>query len=141
MTDPRALYPEAILDHSRNPRNEGRPSGTTHAHTLSNPLCGDRVTICVAMEDDRATEVGFEVRGCALCIASASMLTEWARGRTRSEIVELRASVEAAVAAEGGATAPPHDVWNALRAFPARVRCATLPWEALTRAIQEDLPD
>jgi len=70
MADPRALYPEAILDHSRQPRNEGAPEGATHAHRLSNPLCGDRVTVSVRLDGDRIVAAGFEARGCALCVAA-----------------------------------------------------------------------
>ena len=135
MTDPRALYPEAVLEHSRAPRNEGPLPNATHQHRLSNPLCGDRVTIAVRLEEDRIEEVRFEARGCALCVAAASMLTEWVMECSRLEVAALQQKLEAAVDPEGGEVDPPFEVWTALRQFPARRRCATLPWEALTSAI------
>lgn len=137
MTDPRALYPEPILDHSKHPRNQGKLANATHSRRLSNPLCGDRITLSVRTEGDVIAEVGFEARGCALCVASASMLTEWIAGRTKAEVRDLKTAIENAVDPDGTETAPPVDVWKALRGFPARKRCATLPWEALAEALEE----
>jgi len=140
MTDPRRLYPEAILEHSRNPRNEGALADATHRHRLSNPLCGDRVTVAARVEGDHIVEARFEARGCALCVASASMLTEWVRGCSIEGIAALRSAVERAVDPSGEAVEPPIQVWTALRDFPARRRCATLPWETLTAALATFVP-
>ncbi|MEN0062595.1 MAG: Fe-S cluster assembly sulfur transfer protein SufU [Myxococcota bacterium] len=135
MTDPRKLYPKEILEHSKDPHHQGKLADATHAHRLSNPLCGDRVTIAVRVVDDQIVEAAFEARGCALCVASASMLTDWVKGRTPSEVELIQASVCQAVDPEGPDVEAPVQVWTALRAFPARKRCATLPWEALAAAL------
>ncbi|MEM6929301.1 MAG: Fe-S cluster assembly sulfur transfer protein SufU [Myxococcota bacterium] len=138
MTDPRALYPEAILDHSRNPRNQGRLGDATHSHRMSNPLCGDRVTIALRLDDERIADVNFEARGCALCVAAASMLTEWVRDRTLDELPDLERAIENAVDPEAESVSGEVAVWEALRGFPARKRCATLPWETLRAALNAD---
>ncbi len=135
MTDPRALYPEPILDHGRHPRNQGPLADATHSGRMSNPLCGDRVTIAARVEGQRIAAVRFQVRGCALCVASASMLTEWVEGCAIGDVADLRDALDHAIDPEGPPVHPPFEVWTALRGFPARRRCATLPWETLQAAL------
>lgn len=135
-----ALYQELILDHYRRPRNRGElPDASVHA-AASNPLCGDAVAVALAFgADDRVRAARFTGQGCSIAQASASMLTELVVGRTRAELTALRARVGALVAGDPAAAADA--TLGDLRAlagvarFPARVKCATLAWEALGRGL------
>ena len=82
------LYQQVILDHSRSPRNFRRLEGASRMARGDNPLCGDKVTIYLAMAGDLITDVAFEGSGCAISKASASLLTESLKGRTRTEVKE-----------------------------------------------------
>lgn len=132
--DPRALYQAVVLEHSRHPRNEGRLEDATHQAKKTNPLCGDRVTVYARVVDGRIEAVRFEARGCAIAKASASLLTEAARGTSPDEARALGAALAAAVKGEEialGALEP----LRAVSSFPSRRRCATLAWETLAAAL------
>jgi nitrogen fixation NifU-like protein len=135
--DPRALYQAQILEHSKNPRHEGPLEGATHEATKINPLCGDRITLRLTVRDGRIEEAKFEARGCAIAIASASMLTEIVAGSSPAEASSHAARLMALV--KEGAEPQPTDgdltVLAGVRSFPSRKRCATLAWEALTEAV------
>ena len=134
--DPRDLYREHILEHSKHPRSEGRLEGHTHAHTESNPLCGDRVTVQLVLDGEgRIEDLRFKARGCAISVAAVSMMTEWVRGLGPGELAHLRAQVSDAVPPGGPEVPPPVDALVALRAFPTRERCATLAWDTLLAAL------
>ena len=141
--DPRELYQDIILDHGRHPRNHhalAHPSHFAHGH---NPLCGDRVTVFVELDGDRIKDVSFEGRGCAISTASASLMTEVLKGKTLAEAEALFRQFHAAVTGEDG-TPPPglEDEMERLaplegvRAYPARVKCATLAWHAFEAALK-----
>ncbi|HZS83038.1 MAG TPA: SUF system NifU family Fe-S cluster assembly protein [Stellaceae bacterium] len=144
MMDLRELYQDIILDHSRHPRNAraiAQPSHFAHGH---NPLCGDRVTIYLALEGDRIADVSFEGRGCAISTASASLMTEILKGKSIAEAETLFRSFHAKVTG-GEAPAAPESLEDDLdrlepltgvKAFPVRVKCATLPWHALEAALK-----
>jgi nitrogen fixation NifU-like protein len=87
--DLRDLYQEVILDHSRDPRNFGAPERANRSARGDNPLCGDRVAVHIRIEDGVVQEVGFEGRGCAISMASASLMTEAVKGKTEAEAREL----------------------------------------------------
>jgi len=132
-----AIYQELILDHYRRPRNKGLvDAADAHTAERRNPLCGDEVTLALALDDDgRVRDVRFAGRGCSISQASASMLTEAVRGKTRAEAEALLARFSAMVHGDAEAAADP--ALGELRAlsgvarFPARIRCATLAWSAL----------
>ena len=134
-----ALYQELILDHYRRPRNRGELPGADAAAALRNPLCGDELGVALALDGDVVREARFAGRGCSLSQASASMMTEIVRGRTRREVRDLDRRFRALVRGEAGAGSD-HGL-GPLRAFagvarlPSRHRCALLPWEALERAL------
>lgn len=136
--DLRDLYQEIILDHSRSPRNSGRlerPSGEAHGN---NPLCGDRITVQVEVQGERVANVRFEARGCAISVASASMMTELLKGK---DVTEARKVFEDFIARVTGSGDDDDgtDELSALmgvRKFPARVKCATLPWHTFDAALQ-----
>lgn len=141
--DAKTLYQQVILDHGNHPRNEGPwPEAGRHA-TGTNPLCGDRVTIHLSEEGGKLA-VRFEARGCLIAKASASLLTEAVKGKTRGEAEEIAGAVEAIVEGRSGAeergTGLGGEV-GALRgaaAFPARRGCVLLAWRTLREVIGQD---
>jgi nitrogen fixation NifU-like protein len=141
MSDMRELYQEVILDHHKHPRNFGRLAGANRHAEGFNPLCGDRVTVYALVEGDVVREVAFDGSGCAICVASASVMTEILRGRTLAEIERLygkfhdvvMSSTDTEVDAE---TLGKLAVFAGVREFPVRVKCATLPWHALRAALK-----
>jgi nitrogen fixation protein NifU and related proteins len=146
MTDAADWYRDVILDHDRHPRNTGRLPDATHVAEGNNPLCGDRLVLGLRLEAGRVCAARCDVQGCAICRASGSMLTEAVTGRGVDEVMALAAAFFAAVS--GPAAAPttgapaspvsalgPLEALSEARRFPNRARCATLPWEALRRAL------
>lgn len=129
------LYRDRVLDHSRNPRNSRRipePDARAEGH---NPLCGDKVAVYLQIEDGRIRDAAFEATGCAISIASASMMTETVRDQS---IAAARAAIHDAEATfAGGVDSPPGELaaLAAVRAYPSRIRCALLPWRTLAAAL------
>ena len=137
-----ALYQELILDHYRRPRHRGTLTDADHTVELRNPLCGDAVTVQVALDGDRVREAAFTGQGCSISQASASMLTGAITGGTISDAQALLARYAAMLR---GDAVPEDDArFNELRAlagvarYPARVRCATIAAEAFERALGVD---
>jgi nitrogen fixation protein NifU and related proteins len=142
--DLRDLYQDIILDHGQHPRNFRaleHPSHFAHGH---NPLCGDRITIYVSLEGARIKEVSFQGRGCAISQASASLMTEILKGKTLAEADALFKSFHSKVTG-GDAPAAPEaladdmdrlEPLTGVKAYPARVKCATLAWHAFEAALR-----
>jgi nitrogen fixation NifU-like protein len=144
MIDLRDLYQDIILDHGRHPRNFRPIEHPTHTARGYNPLCGDRVTVYLTIEGDRVADVSFEGRGCAISTAAASLMTEVVKGRTLAEAQALFAQFHAKVTG-GEVTALPEaleedserlEPLTGVKAYPARVKCATLPWHAFEAALR-----
>lgn len=139
MSDPRALYQAVIVEHDRAPRNAGPLDGADAHATVDNPLCGDVVTVHLRREADRVAAATFEARGCALCRAAASIMTERVRGLNADDARALAARFEAHVRAPAGA--PTDDAlgdltaFTGVRAFRSRQACALLPFRALLAAL------
>lgn len=138
MSDLRELYQTMILDHYKKPRNFGRREGAERTAVGDNPLCGDRITVYLDLEDDSVRDVGFEGAGCAISTASASMMTELVKGRSREEVKRLFESFHGVVTGE--VEAEPEAlgklaVFAGVREFPLRVKCATLAWHTLRAAL------
>jgi nitrogen fixation NifU-like protein len=133
-----ALYQEVILEHNRSPRNYGPlPAPTGKAQGL-NPMCGDEVTVWVAMEGDTVQDVSFEGTGCAISKASASMMTQAVKGKSRAEAEALFAQFHALVTGQGAtpdASLGKLKVFSGVVRFPTRVKCASLAWHAMREAI------
>ena len=140
----RELYQEQILDHSKRPRNKREISGARSAEGY-NPLCGDRATVYVELDGDVVKDVSFVGQGCSISTASASMMTEALKGKTKAEVDALFERFHALV------TAPPDKadendapelgklaVFSGVCEFPARVKCASLAWHTLKAAIAGD---
>ncbi len=139
MSDLRELYQTMILDHNKKPRNFGRPGEASREAVGDNPLCGDRITVYLGVDDaGGVTEVGFEGTGCAISTASASMMTELVRGRPADEVQQLFERFHELVT---GDQEPDPDalgklaVFAGVREFPLRVKCATLAWHTLRAAL------
>lgn len=131
------LYREVILDHNKHPRNFGRLDPHDAEAKGHNPLCGDRLTLTLQRDGDRVSDLRFEGNGCAISMASASMMTEAVKGRTRTEIDALFKRVHALLTTQG---APDTDLGklaslSGVREFPARVKCASLCWHTLNAAL------
>ena len=144
MTALRELYQEVILDHGRAPRNFGKPDQVTCESNGHNPLCGDTVTIYLRLNDGIVEEAGFEGRGCAISIASASMMTEILKGKRLDEVRAMferfhHLVTEDEAACEGGFDGEEFEklmVLSGVREFPMRVKCATLAWHTMKSALQ-----
>lgn len=142
MSHPAPPYPEAILAHAKRPIGRDLlPDGANRVAERDNPLCGDRVRIGLVLDEGRIAELGFQARGCALCIASASMLVAALRGKP---VTEARALSERYLALVAASTAPwPEELgeltaFAAVARFPARRDCVCLSWHALRDALGAD---
>jgi nitrogen fixation NifU-like protein len=139
MSDLRELYQTMILDHYKKPRNFGRPTTAPLEAVGDNPLCGDRITVFLDVDDEGAVrEVGFEGTGCAISTASASMMTELVKGRPAAEVQELFERFHDVVTGEREADPEALGklaVFAGVREFPLRVKCATLAWHTLRAAL------
>ena len=135
-----ALYQELILDHYRRPRNKGALEGATHSVSLNNPLCGDEIDLQLRVADEVIRDVRFIGRGCSISQASASMMTQLLKDRTVPQALTLAARMSAMM--QGDETAAKDKTLGDLRAlagvskFPVRIKCALLPWNALTDAMK-----
>ncbi len=140
MSDMRELYQEMILDHHRHPHNFGQLDGANRHAEGFNPLCGDRITVYAVVENDVIREIAFEGSGCAICTASASVMTDEIKGKTLAEVEALFGEFHDVVTDENktidldalGKLA----VFSGVREFPVRVKCAILPWHALRAALK-----
>lgn len=132
------LYQEVILDHHKRPRNQGSLEDATHEAEGDNPLCGDRVRVAVRIEDGAIAEIRFEGAGCAIAMASASLMTEAVRGLALSEFESLFQRFHELLTGEEPATENLGKlaVFSGVREFPVRVKCATLAWHTLRSALR-----
>jgi len=139
--DLKDLYRDVIVDHNRNPRNfRAMPDADRKAEGF-NPLCGDRLTLYVRIEDDRVADVSFDGTGCAISVASASLLTESVKGRTVAQAEELFETMHALLTKQDVAVDVPAlgklGALSGVREFPARVKCASLCWHTLDAALHQ----
>jgi len=140
MSDLSEFYRELILDHNKNPRNRRKLDNADRTAEGYNPLCGDRVTVFVKVEDDVVKEVTFEGTGCAISTASASLMTESLKGKTLDEVKTIFEGFHDLVAGESCESAKRPslgklEVFSGVRQYPARVKCATLAWHTLNAAL------
>lgn len=141
MDELRELYQETILDHHRNPRNFNELENATHSSEGFNPLCGDRITVYVLIEGDTIEDIAFKGSGCAICTASASVMTETLKGKPVADAEALFGRFHDLVT--GDPTEPPDTtglgklaVFFGVREYPVRIKCATLAWHTLRAALQ-----
>lgn len=138
MADLKALYQEVILDHCKRPHNFRVIAEAERANGY-NPLCGDKVTLYLKMDGDRISEVSFQGSGCAISTASASILTDSVKGKSRAEAEKLFESLHNLVTGKAAPNGNPDlgklAVFSGVSEFPARVKCATLAWHTLKSAL------
>lgn len=138
--DLRQLYQDMILEHARKPRNFGvLNTANRHAHG-NNPLCGDEITVHLELaDDDTVKDITFEGHGCAISTAAASVMTQLAKGKSKGELTKLFKSFHNDVMdeAEPDVELPKKlKVFTGVKAYPMRVKCATLAWHTLTAALE-----
>ena len=136
----RDLYQEVILDHNRRPRNFGALPSANHQAEGYNPLCGDKVTVFLDLQDGRIQDVAFQGAGCAISTASASLMTEALKGKTVEEVREIFQGFHDLVTTgegEGSEELGKLAVFSGVREFPMRVKCATLAWHTLQAALAQ----
>jgi nitrogen fixation protein NifU and related proteins len=149
MSDLRDLYQEVILEHSKAPRNFHDLADANHKAEGFNPLCGDQYTVFLHMDGDKVRDISFQGAGCAISKASASMMTQIVKGKSREEAEKLFARFHGLVTGQE----PPKTgedlgklaVFAGVSEYPARVKCATLAWHTLHAAFEGEaeatLPD
>ena len=143
MSDLRDLYQELILDHNRRPRNFGPLAEANRSARGVNPLCGDKVAVHLHVEGDQVKKVSFEGTGCAISIASASVMTESLKEQSCDAATDLFERFHRMVAADDGEGADGAGMgklaaFAGVRDYPARVKCATLAWHTLRAALDGD---
>ena len=149
MTDLRSLYQEIILDHYKRPRNFRALENATRKAEGYNPLCGDQVTVYVVMDGETVSDISFEGVGCAISTASASLMTEAIKGKTREEAETLLQRFHGLVTSSDGTPEATDGVseldlgkleaLSGVRDYPVRIKCATLPWHALKAALHDEV--
>jgi nitrogen fixation NifU-like protein len=134
------LYQETIVDHSKRPRNRGTLAHATHTAEGHNPLCGDRLSLQLEVEDGRVQNVAFQGMGCAISTASASLMTDAVKGKTPEEAERIFQNFHTLLtedklpSPEIGKLA----VFSGVREYPMRVKCATLAWHTLRAALHSE---
>lgn len=142
MDDLQELYREVILDHNRTPRNFGELKDATRVVEGVNPLCGDKMTLYVKLDGGKVEDISFKGTGCAISVASSSLMTERVKGRTVTETLALFDQVHDLLTGH-------HDhvhveeldklaALGGVREYPTRIKCASLAWHALKAAVAED---
>jgi nitrogen fixation NifU-like protein len=138
VDDLRELYRQVILDHNRNPRNFGEIPDATRVVDGVNPLCGDKMTLYVKLGDGKIEDIRFRGTGCAISVASSSLMTERVKGTTVADALELFDKVHELLtgAREGDAEVLEKlAALGGVREYPSRVKCASLAWHALRSAV------
>lgn len=142
MSELSELYQQVILDHNKKPRNFRKLDTANHSAEGYNPLCGDHLTVYLDLEDDLVQDVGFEGSGCAISKASASMMTQAIKGKSKEEAETLFKEFHSMVT--GGLDEETEEnrlgnlkIFAGVREFPVRVKCATLPWHTMHAALNK----
>lgn len=143
MDELRELYQQIILDHNKNPKNFRKIEPASHASEGYNPLCGDRIHVYLQVKDGKIEDVAFEGSGCAISKASASVMTTEIKGKTVEEAGQLFQRFQKMITARIDEHIDPNElgklaVFEGVKEFPVRVKCAALAWHTLLAALKED---
>ncbi len=143
MSELNDLYQEVILDHNKNPRNFREIENATNQADGHNPLCGDALKVYLNIENDTVTDVAFKGSGCAISKASASMMTQAVKGKTKAEAENLFNEFRAMVMGELNIETDENSlgklkIFAGVLEFPARVKCASLSWHTVHAALNEE---
>lgn len=141
MSELSDLYQEVILEHNKNPRNFREIAGADQYADGKNPLCGDALRVYVSLDGDTVSDVAFKGSGCAISKASASMMTEAVKGKSKAEAEAIFAEFHAMVTGELDTETQENDlgklkIFAGVLEFPARVKCASLSWHTLNAALR-----
>jgi len=141
MSELSELYQQVILDHNKKPRNFRKIEPATHTAEGHNPLCGDQLTIYLDMANDEVHDVSFEGSGCAISKASASMMTQAVKGKSKQHAEQLFKEFHSMVTGELDEDVDSElgnlQIFAGVKEFPVRVKCATLPWHTLHAALNK----
>ena len=140
MSELNDLYQEVILDHNKNPRNYREIENADKRADGHNPLCGDQLKVYLSMEDDKVKDVAFKGSGCAISKASASMMTQAVKGKTKDEADVMFTEFRQMVMGEMDTDTEENSlgklkIFAGVREFPARVKCASLSWHTVHAAL------
>jgi nitrogen fixation NifU-like protein len=143
MSELSELYQQVILDHNKKPRNFRKLDDANHTAEGYNPLCGDQLTIYLNVENDLVKDVGFEGSGCAISKASASMMTQAVKGKSKEKAEHLFKEFHSMVMGNLDEENEENSLGNlkifsGVREFPVRVKCATLPWHTMHAALNKE---
>ena len=141
MSDLRDLYQEVIMDHNKKPRNFRELPEADHLAHGNNPLCGDTLVVYVKLAGDVIEDVSFQGSGCAISVASASLMTEMLKGKTIAAAQVIYAQFHQQMtdkSVDNAASLGKLEVLSGVREFPARVKCATLSWHTVHAALESD---
>ena len=140
MYDLQDLYQEVVMDHNRRPRNFRKPEDANRQAEGYNPLCGDQITLYLAVADDKIADVGFQAQGCAISKASASMMTESVKGLSLEDAEKVFQEFRSMITQEdfdpdvlGDA-----ELLQGVSRYPARIKCAALSWHALNSVLGDN---
>jgi len=141
MSELSELYQQVILDHNKKPRNFHKLENANRSADGYNPLCGDQLHVYLHVEDDQVKEVSFEGSGCAISKASASMMTQAVKGKTKQEAETLFHEFHRMATGDLDEENEPNHlgklkIFAGVRDFPARVKCATLSWHTMHAALE-----
>lgn len=140
--DPKSLYQEVILDHNKKPRNYGKLEAPTHRSEGLNPLCGDHIWIALQVAEEKVANIAFEGQSCAICKASASMMTAAVKGKSVADAEALvggfRAMATGQASDEQTKSLGRLTVFSGIKDLPSRVKCAVLPWHTLHSALSSE---
>ena len=142
MSDLRDLYQELILDHTKRPRNFRKIEGTTTKADGHNPLCGDKLTVFLLLDKGVVSDISFQGSGCAISMASASMMTESLKGKTVAEVKGMFKDFHQLLTGNSDHLVDTENlgkliVFSGVKEFPVRVKCATLAWHTLNAALDQ----
>ena len=138
--DLRDLYQQVIMDHNKKPRNFREMGDANHLAHGNNPLCGDALVVFVKLDGDVIEDVSFQGSGCAISVASASLMTEAIKGKTLAEAQEIYQQIHQQMIGEDvdASKLGKLEVLSGVKEFPARVKCATLSWHTMNAAMDSD---
>ncbi len=142
MDELRELYQEMLLDHHKRPRNYGKLENANRHAEGYNPLCGDRITIYIALKGNVIEDIAFEGSGCAICTASSSLMTEAVKGKTLEEVEGLFGRFHDLVTSDPDTEVDAESlgklaIFTGVREFPVRIKCATLAWHTMKAALKK----
>lgn len=139
MSELNDLYQRVILEHNRHPHHFRKLEHANRQAEGYNPVCGDQIVVYAHVRDDRIQDIGFQGSGCAISIASASLMTESVKGKNAAEVQKILEALERMLTSDAEPEDPGGEL-NALagvRQFPVRIKCATLGWHTLRAALNE----